>query len=123
MKPGILSLLLIFFLLGGCTRKIDRESVTPPPDLIPKDQMVDIFADLKLFDAIIAAKQKKKDKNFEIDSVKYYLHNSILEKHNITRERFERSFEYYQSDMDMLDEIYEDAITRLSKLKSETEKE
>ena len=42
-----------------------------------------------------------------------------MEKYGITRDKFERSMEYYQSDLKVLDEIYEEAITKLSKLKTE----
>jgi hypothetical protein len=106
----------ILVLLIGCTNKIDEDKPVPA-DLIPKEQMVDIFVDLKIMDAILASKQRKKDQDQHL--TKYYLHNSIMEKYGITRDRFERSVEYYQRDLKVLDEIYEEAITKLSKMKSE----
>lgn len=106
----------ILVLLLGCTHKIN-ENKPKPADLIPKEQMVDIFVDLKIMDAILASKQRKKEQDQQF--TKYYLHNSIMEKYGITRDRFERSVEYYQRDLKVLDEIYEEAITKLSKIKSE----
>lgn len=120
MIPKNISLfsILIFFL--SCTPAIDRLQ-PPPDDLIPRDEMINIVVDLRLMDAVLSTKQKAKAKDAE--NTKYYLHNSILEKYGITRDRFERSHAYYQQDLKILDDIYAEAITRLSKMKSELEKE
>lgn len=84
--------------------------------------MVDIIVDLEIYDAIINTESKKKDNKKVVDYKKFHLYNSILEKHNITKDQFNRSFEYYQHDLEYLDGIYADAITRLSKMKSEADK-
>ena len=44
-----------------------------------------------------------------------------MEKYGITREQFETSFNYYLVDLDVMDNIYARAITKLSKMKSEVE--
>ena len=111
---SILSLLVVL----GCTQKIDT-TVDPPENLIQQDQMVDIVVDLLIFDAILVKKQKKKSK--DVDFSKYYLHNSIMEKYSITRESFEESFSYYAHNLKVMDEIYAEAITKLSKMKDEIE--
>lgn len=85
--------------------------------------MVDIIVDLEIYDAIINTESKKKDNKPIIHYKKYYLYNSILEKYDITREQFNQSFEYYQNDLEFLDGMYADAITQLSKMKSEVDKE
>jgi hypothetical protein len=100
----------------SCTHKIEEDKPVPN-DLIPKEKMVDIYVDLKLMDAILATKQRKKDQDQHFS--KYYLHNSVMEKYGITRDQFERSVEYYQRNLKVLDEIYEESITKLSKMKSE----
>lgn len=116
MKQKYFFILLIVWLLSGCTNKID-EPQTIPADLIPKEQMVDIVVDLRLMDAVLTSKQRKKEQDMHF--TQYYLHNSIMEKYGITRDQFERSFQYYQQNMKLLDEIYEEAITKLTKLKTE----
>ena len=83
--------------------------------------MVDIIVDMHIFDAVMASEQKKVGK--KVQNQKYYLYNSIMEKHNITRERFEKSFKYYQHDFEVMDDIYADVITKLSIMKSEVERE
>lgn len=116
MIISILSFLLVF----GCTQKIETV-FDPPENLIPQDQMVDIVVDLLIIDAILVKKQKKKSK--DLDFSKYYLHNSIMEKYNITREGFEESFNYYAHNLKVMDEIYAEAITKFSKMQGEIESE
>lgn len=113
---------LVILLIGSaaCTQKVNKE-VEIPTDLIHRDTMVSIFVDLRLMDAVANFEQKKG--NRKLDKVNYYLHNSIIIKYNITREQFERSYTYYQSDLKVIDGIYADAITRLSVIKTITEQE
>ena len=116
------ALLLCLIALGiaSCTQKVNKE-LEPPADLIPRDTMVSIFVDLRLMDAVVTFEQRKS--NPKLQDLNYYLHNSIMEKYSITREQFEESYKFYQSDMEVLDGIYADAITRMSLLKTKTEQE
>lgn len=116
LMVSILSLLVIF----GCTQKIETVA-EPPNNLITQDQMVDIVADLVILDAILIKKQKMKSD--DLDSTKYYLHNSILVKYNISRESFDDSFNYYAYNLKTMDDIYAKAITKLSKMQGEIESE
>jgi hypothetical protein len=115
INQKLLAVSILVFLLG-CTHKINEEKLVPA-DLIPKEQMIDICVDLRIMDSILASNQRKKVKDQNLNE--FYLHNSVMEKYGITRDQFERSMEYYQRDLKVLDEIYEEAITRLSKMKSE----
>ncbi len=111
---------LLFFSLVSCTKKVE-DKIKPPDDLIAREEMVDIIVDMHIFDAVMASEQKKGGKNVQYQ--KYYLYNSIMEKHNITRERFDESFKYYQHDFEVMDDIYADVITKLSIMKSEADRE
>jgi len=118
-QQNLIYFLSLFLILQvNCTRQLDKK-VLPPDDLIPREKMVDIIVDMKIYDAILKTKQKKAPS--EVDFSKYYIHNSILEKYDITRERFESSLTYYHHDLEVMDEIYADAITKLSKMQSEVE--
>lgn len=115
-------ILSIFFLLVlfGCTQKVETV-VTIPENFIQQDQMVDIVVDLLLMDAVLVKKQKKKSK--DLDFSKYYLHNSILEKYNITRGEFDSNFTYYAQNLKVMDVIYAEAITKLTKMQGEIDSE
>jgi hypothetical protein len=114
---GIVLTLILFV---GCTQKVDTE-IVPPENLISQEEMVDIVVDLLILDAILLTKQKKKSR--DLDQTKYYLHNSILVKYDITRESFEASFNYYAQNLEVMDKIFEEAIIRLSKQQSELDSE
>ncbi|MEZ5197170.1 MAG: DUF4296 domain-containing protein [Bacteroidales bacterium] len=122
MKNNILFIGFVLWsvFLSNCTQSIDKRS-KPPDDLLSREEMVDIIVDLELYDAIINTESKKKDNKDTVNYKKFHLYNSILEKHSITREQFNRSFEYYQNDLDFLDGIYADVITRLSKMKTDAD--
>jgi hypothetical protein len=119
LKTGFIffSALLLF---DCCTQKFGQE-ITPPEDLIPREKMVDVIVDLKLFDAAIVLEQKYKTST--INESKFYLYNSVIQKHGITRQQFESSLYYYQQDLDVMDKIFEEVITKLNKLKSQADQE
>jgi len=122
MKQFILifAVLATIIIQTGCTEKV-REKKLPPKNLIPKEKMVDVIVDMHLFDALLWKYQKVKKK--KIQDEKFFLYKSILEKYQITPEQFESSMGFYQSDLNVMDDIYADVITKLSKLKGETDKE
>jgi hypothetical protein len=118
---GIYSFLLIAVLsLGSCTRSVNPIA-DKPENLIQRDSMVNIIVDLRLMDAILVLKQRKGER--DVNDLKYYLNNAILLKYNITRPQFDSSFAYYQNDLKVIDEIYADAITKLTLMKAESEPE
>jgi hypothetical protein len=83
--------------------------------------MVNIIVDLRIMDAILVTMQKSGDRS--IEDQKYFLNNTILQKYNITRPQFDSSYVYYQKDLKVIDEIYADAITKLSLMKGEVDEE
>lgn len=103
----------------ACTGKMEKK-IDAPADLIPRDSMVNIMADLMLMDAIVFFEQRKG--TLKTNDINFYIHNSIMEKYLITREQFEDSFMYYQHDLVEFDKLIADVITRLTILKTETEK-
>jgi hypothetical protein len=108
--------LITFFILQGCTTDISEKKEKPPADLIPRDEMVDVIADMHLYDAVIKEEQKK---HRNVQKSKVYLYRTVMEKYHITREQFESSLKYYQQDLDEYDKIYDDVIEKLSKMKAE----
>jgi hypothetical protein len=104
----------------GCTGKLVKKPEAPP-DLISRDTMVNIMADLMLMDAIVFFEQRKG--TLKTNEISYYLHNSITEKYRITRNQFEASFNYYQHNLAEFDKMLADVITRLTILNTETGKD
>jgi len=107
--------LFTFLLIQGCTQHVEVK-FEQPADLIPRDSMVDIIVDLQIMESILTKEQKTGRRQVTDDQ--YYLYNSVMDKYHLTRERFKRSFDFYQGDLEVLDKIYADAITKLTKMKT-----
>jgi hypothetical protein len=121
MKINVIWVILFGgIMLWSCTDKLERKT-EPPADLIAYDTMINVMIDLRLMDAALV--QEQKEGNAKVNDLKYYLHNSILEKYHISREQFKSSFEYYQNDLKVIDKMFAEAITRLTKMESEVEHE
>ena len=102
--------ILLLFLLSCNTKDKDI------PNILTREQMVDILTDIQIIEAKLAYEKKSAIK-FEQLSKKYY--ESVFSKYNISREEFEESLFYYEKDIKELDNIYSDVITNLNKIQSE----
>ncbi len=116
-------LFFIFFsilLLSSCYNIHDESQNIKPDDLIDQDKIVLVLVDVELAESALRQKQ-----NFghEITNEKEAYYASIFKKHEVSREQFNRSMKYYETDLDAMDEIYEDVITQLSLLESEVQME
>ena len=89
-------------------------------NIIPKDKMVEIIVDAQFVESALKVHKRKRE-----DMVAYtdHYYNYIFEKHNITKEEFEESLEYYSENIAELDRIYADVINILSRKLSETKNE
>jgi hypothetical protein len=114
MRKNIVLILLM--LLMGCGHKDQENKIQPPPHLIPRDEMISILVDIHLVEASFKTNPARKEDPYSYSSVYY---DSVFKKYSITREDFEENLEYYQHDMGDFDKMYEEVITRLSKLQSE----
>lgn len=74
--------------------------------------MISILVDIHIADAV--AKEKKlKDIKLSNQLKKTYF-NNVLEKHNITKEDFEKSTSFYENNIELMQEIYEKVMIVLS---------
>jgi len=102
---------IITLLLFSCQEKVVE---APPP--INKEQMVNIITDIQLVEAKLNY-EKRDDVRKQKLTEKYY--ESVFSKYNISEEEFEESLYYYKKDIEALDQIYSDVITKLSKIESD----
>ena len=87
-----------------------------PRGLIPEDQMAGILVDVHIFEA--EAEKKK----FSKDSMIYYVHKNyelIYEKHGVSKEKFEKTFSYYEDNPGQMDDLYQKVVDNLSKMEAE----
>jgi phosphorylcholine metabolism protein LicD len=88
------------------------QSIKIPKEIFPKETMISILVDIHIADAV--AKEKKlKDIKLSNQLKKTYF-NNVLEKHNITKEDFEKSTSFYENNIELMQEIYEKVMIVLS---------
>lgn len=97
---------------SSCRLVEKEETLVPPEDLIPIEQMVDILVDFHLVEASLLNKQHVL-KDIDYQTSRYY--NFILKKHEINREKFNVSLDYYKQDIEKMKIIYQDIVTDLNK--------
>ena len=87
-------LFLFLLLMGFATAcgKNDR-----PKDLIPQQKMERVVWDMVQADEFITNFVLKDSAKVNVNQERYKLYNKVLGVHNITKEQFQRSYNYYAS--------------------------
>ncbi len=99
----IIALLVLF----SCT---GRTIYKKPDDLIPKEQMVDLWVDIIIADGASNIKNKKAQR--KINYMRF-----IYQKYQIDSTRFMRSNIYYTSKVEEYEKMFEDVSSKLKKIK------
>lgn len=102
---------LVFVLFLNCENTKDNNTTAP----LPKDKMKVVLTDLYLAEA--AAELHRITNDSSLLPHKSYYFDDIFTKHNITSEQYEKAYEYYTSQPEILLEIYEEMKTELDTLK------
>ncbi len=104
-KIGIVFILSV---LIGCSKK----EVEVPDDVISRDSMIVILAEIHLAEATIQVLNVDLNDSTKIASFGLYRH--IFSKHKITQELFKKSFDFYKSEPAYFHTMYDEVITNLS---------
>ena len=74
-----------------------------PDHVIKQDDMAELMADMQLANAIVDAKYEE----YLNDSLKKVLKQSVLIKHNVSKEKFDTSLYWYGQNLDIYKEVYD----------------
>lgn len=102
MKKTIV-LFLFLSLFFGC----QSNGVEKPENLIDEDQMVNIYYDLQIFQAIQNSMPDK------LTNTEILLPGTVLKKYKVTEKQFQESDFYYAQNIKKYKEIYEKVNERL----------
>lgn len=87
-----------------------------PEGILSNDQLVEVLVDVHIADAALTTLAlQRKDDTFK--SSDFY--QRVLEKHDVTREQFDNSMDYYSKKPLELEKIYDRVLTELSKRKAD----
>jgi hypothetical protein len=105
-------IVLLFIFLAAC--KAEFPSI--PKDVIPMKEMVKVMADIHITD-VIAAEKAQGGLDEKKLSLEYY--QRIYTNHGITKEKFIRSYHFYESHPGLFDKMYEEVLVEMSRREGE----
>ncbi len=107
-----LTLIAFVLLVFSCKQK----GVETPGNILEKKELVNVQVDLYLVEAAHNMNVLKID---SADTEYKTLFETVMKKHNVTREDYESSLRYYAIDNESLNEIYDSVLVKLTKLENE----
>ena len=116
----LLLLSICLLLISSCYTIHDNTTVYKPDNLIEKDTIILILADVEVAESALRQKQNL---GHEIGEAREAYYHAIFTQYEISREQFDSSMAYYKQDLEAINDIYEDVLTRLSVIESEIEHE
>lgn len=112
-----LSLCIVIILSSCNSKKMMKEK---PDDLIQRDSMISILADEYIIESSLFFAPQEYDKQ----TLTRQLYKELFAKHNISREQYMRSVEYYLSNedvaKDLLSEVSQEVANRETALPPDT---
>lgn len=106
MKKTLLILSLIFLI--SCSKQANL-----PKDVLSKKEFIEIVAEIQKSQSLT---NFKADTSMEIRNIRLENYNEdILKKHNISKERYNKSVEYYSTNPNELNKIMDQVVKELNK--------
>jgi hypothetical protein len=107
--------LLLVLLLSACNGNTAADS---PENVLPKEKMAEVMVDIQLMEASLNLSTYNPQKVGKQGSI-VSLNLDVLKKHNISKQQYDQSFEYYCKNPLELGEVYQLVLNRLSQLQAE----
>lgn len=111
-----ISLFIFITVLFSCASNNEAEMEPAPADIIPIEVFSTIMTDVHLLEAVSNQKMLRED-DPTVMTAEYY--EQVFVKHNISRETFEKSYNYWASRPDNMMVIYDQVINNLTKMEEE----
>lgn len=104
---------LFALLFCSCITKNDNV----PNDIIPRQEMIAVLIDVQETEAKIQTQNL--GMNDSTKNIAYNYYNDLFKRHHIKSSDFKKSFDYYVNHLDILNKMYEEVITGISKKQAE----
>ena len=110
----------LFFVLTALIFGCSEPSEGPPEDVLTKEVFTQVMIDVQLIEGMkIHRLGPKREKNPDME----LLYGVVLEEHEIDKEVFLKTYNYYKSRPEEMEIIYEQVLDSLSKLDAEVKKD
>ena len=112
------NLILLIIILGLVSCYNESKPVVEPPDFLMSEEMViDVLTDIQLAEGIITHSRRER-KTTERD-FKDSVYQVIFDHYEITAEQLNKNLDYYNSDVEQMEKMYEKVLENLSKHETE----
>lgn len=108
-------LILFFCLFSACT---GDKGTSIPDDVLPKEQMAKVMVDVHLLEASMNLNAYNPQMAVIANNVIEF-DVDVLKKNNISREQYNKSFEFYSRNPRLLAEVYDLVMNELSRMQAE----
>ena len=108
---GLLAILLVV----GCS---DKDKV--PSGIIPRDEMEKILWDMVEADQYSSLYLWKDSARINVKTETQKLYQEVFQLHQISREEFRKSFQYYQEHPDLTRTVFDSLLARGNRLRAES---
>jgi hypothetical protein len=110
---SIFLFLALLLVVLSCKHDADKElsDRIATDSILSEEMMVLILSDLHTIEAAMVIKQNRGEYN---DSTVVFLYNGLFTKYKITRERLDRSLEFYRRNTEKYLKLYERVIQELT---------
>src|SRR5882757_1147900 len=107
--------LLAMLLVAGCS---DKDKV--PSGIIPREQMEKILWDMVQADQYSSLYLVKDSARINVKTETQKLYQEVFRLHQISREEFRKSFQYYQEHPDLTRSVFDSLLARGNRLRTES---
>jgi len=108
-----ITFILCLFVFYSCGSRDEKLKV--PDNIIQPQEMVSILVDFHLIEASLSLSQDKRE---DVNQTSNFRYRSVMEKHKITRAKFDESIRYYSGHMKEMHKIYQQVVVELSTTQS-----
>jgi hypothetical protein len=116
MSRQFLLFVFLLFLVAACG---EPPAEVPPSDVLDRSKFTDVMVDVQLIEGMKIHKLgPKRAKSPDMEA----MYANIFQKHEVDKESFEKTYDYYKARPDEMELIYEQVLDSLSKLDTEVKK-
>ena len=108
--------MFMLLFVAGCKEKFPKV----PSDIIPIGKMENILIDMHISDAVAETKTMGSGKTEMKLSEQYYM--QIYKNYGITKEDFLKSYTFYQDNPVLLNQLYDNVLSEMSKREAQINK-
>lgn len=106
----------LFFLLVSCYNENKPATLKPEP-LLSEKELVEIITDIQIAEGVIVHHLQNKRKS--TDGFKDSIFQVVFDHYGISSKLFRENINYYNTMPKVMEDVYEDVLTNLSKSQSE----